>query len=94
MSIPPSAVPDPRRANSDHAMTAPAALKLAREAMTRWRGGHAVAASPPHGLTRVSLQANHLEQAQRNLCAWRALGGFAQDPGLPAPKRQVDTCID
>lgn len=94
MSSPPFAVSDPHLERRVRPLTAAAALKLARDAMARWRGGQAVAPSLPRGTTRVSLQASHLEQTRRNLIAWRALGGFAQDPCPPAPCERAGACID
>ncbi|WP_073212477.1 hypothetical protein [Massilia sp. CF038] len=60
------------------------ALQLTRAAIARWRGS-APAASLPRDQTRVSPQARHLARAQRDLAAWMAMGGFAQEGNACAP---------
>jgi hypothetical protein len=60
------------------------ALQITREAIARWTGV-TPAATLPKDVHRVSPQARHLEQARRDLAAWIADGGFAQDDAVPTP---------
>lgn len=60
------------------------ALQITREAIARWTGV-APAAALPKDVSRVSPQARHLEQARRDLAAWVADGGFAQDDTAQTP---------
>jgi hypothetical protein len=74
--------PEPTLATVAARRNSLSALRITREAIARWTGA-APAATLPKDVYRVSPQARHLDQARRNLAAWIADGGFAQEDAAP-----------
>lgn len=80
MSLPPSGS---RAALPGADSPAQSALRMTREAISRWRGAPLPPGSLPRDSARVSPQARWLAEAHAGLSHWIERGGFAQ--GEPAP---------
>lgn len=77
---------------------AQSALHITRAAIARWTGGTPPRASLRRDAVRLSPQARYIAQARRDLAAWMAHGGFAQDSDAGAQRTgagcQVNACME